>query len=668
MRARLSERDPWIRFAWFSFGLLFVFGGRELFLQGLGTGGGEFLGFFSSKWGIGLIAFAIVGLSILGFTFASVLNPKRTMMWVDQVGKWVGGYPLLGWAIATASIIFPVILLQGPWGWRFGQSTFRVMLLVLSGLVAGIFLPPRTGKFWVRWALSTVVAVTIVTITERFLLISDNPFTLGWSEGNRLWDYSLYFGRDRYSISGEFRYPTYLTPGRHGLWGLPFLLFPSISIQGLRIWDGILWTVPYLVLGAVLFFRRKVQISTSWKLLLTLWSFLFISQGPIYSPLILAAVILVWGYDAKKPWRSLLVTFLASLYAGLSRWTWMFAPAIWAGTLALLDEDVSQPFIRRLKQPTFLGAAGLLGALSSLFIMDLAFPRPDAIYSTSLSQPLLWDRLWASATNPTGVVPGLIYAIGPLLIFLVWVGLSKYSKWDYFQVFVLVMVFLGFLGVGLMASVKIGGGSNLHNLDMLLVTLVLLIGAIVSKKWDPGTLPPYILAILAIVWFMPILNLSLNSQSIELPSWDLSRIGESLGALSELDAVEALATIRTEVAAAAEEGEVLFMDQRQLLTFGEISGVPLVMDYELKHVMNQAMGHNERYFEQFRRDIENHRFSLIVSDPLYIGFQGSKVPFGEENDAWVQEVTIPILENYEPIERLDKVLVWLLVPKEEVEE
>jgi hypothetical protein len=164
------------------------------------------------------------------------------------------------------------------------------------------------------------------------------------------------------------------------------------------------------------------------------------------------------------------------------------------------------------------------------------------------------------------------------------------------------------------------------------------------------------------------LNLSLNSQSIEHPSWDLSRIGESLGALSELDAVEALATIRTEVAAAAEEGEVLFMDQRQLLTFGEISGVPLVMDYELKHVMNQAMGHNERYFEQFRRDIENHRFSLIVSDPLYIGFQGSKVPFGEENDAWVQEVTIPILENYEPIERLDKVLVWLLVPKEEVEE
>jgi hypothetical protein len=668
MRARFSDRVSWIRLAWFSFGLLFFLGGRELFLRGMGTGRGEFLGYFSSKWGVGLIAFVIAGIGILGFTLSSILKPHRTKIWFDQLSRWLEGYPLLGWAIAAISILFPVVLLQGPWGWRFGQPTFRIMLLVLSGLVAGLFLPHRAGNFWIRWAVSTLAAATVLTITERFLLISDNPFPLGWSEGNRLWDYSLYFVRDRYAISGDFYYPTYLTPGRHGLWGLPFLFFPSISIQGMRIWDGILWTTPYLILGAVLFFRSKTNISTSWKLLLTLWSFLFISQGPIYSPLILAATILVWGYDAKKPWRSLSVTFLASLYAGLSRWTWMFAPAIWAGTLALLDEDVSQAFIHRLKLPVVLGVGGLLGALSSLLIMNFAFPRPDAIFSTSLSQPLLWDRLWSSATNPTGIVTGLVYALGPLFLFLIWVILSKYSKWDFLQNMILIIMITGFLAVGLAASVKIGGGSNLHNLDMLFVTLIILVGAIVSKKWDPSTFPPYILAILVIVWLMPIVNLSHTSQSIELPSWDLSRTGLNLDAPTDFDAVEALATIRFEVAAAAEKGEVLFLDQRQLLTFGEITGVPLVMDYELKHVMNQAMGHNDKYFEQFRRDIENHRFSLIVSDPLYIVFQGSKVPFGEDNDAWVEEVTIPILESYEPIERLDKVLVWLLAPIEEVEE
>jgi hypothetical protein len=648
--------------------VLFTLGWRELFLRGLGTGGGEFLGNFSLKWGIGLIAFSIVGIGILGLTISGIVRPSRISNWIDLIGERLKAYPRLGWMIALISILFPLILLLGPWGWRFNESIFRVSLLVFTGLIAGIFIPIHTENFWLRWATSTVIAITLLTISERFLLASNNPFPLGWSEGNRLWDYSLYFARDRYDILGDFHYPTYLTPGRHGLWGLPFLLFPSISILGMRIWDGILWTAPYLILGAVIFFRRKVQISSVWKVLLTLWVFLFISQGPIYAPLILAAVILMWGYDAERPWRSLLVTFLAALYAGLSRWTWMIAPAIWAGTLAFLDEEGSQPLVSRLRKPVLLGAAGLLGALGSLLIMDLAFPRPDTIFSTSLSQPLLWDRLWSSATNPTGVVPGMLYAIGPLLVFLIWVGLSKYIKWDLIQGLILLIGFVGFLTVGLMASVKIGGGSNLHNLDMLFVFLVILLGAIVSKKWDLGAMPPFIRAALVIIWFMPILNLSLNSQSTELPSWDLTRAGQSLDTPTEQDAIEALATIRAEVAEAAKVGEVLFLDQRQLLTFGEITGVSLVMEYELKHVMNQAMGNNAAYFEQFRIDIENHRFSMIVSDPLSIVFQGAKVPFGEENDVWVEEVTIPILEEYEPIERLDKVLVWLLVPIAEVEE
>lgn len=660
--------DNWIRLAWLSFGVLFFLGSRELFIRGIGTGTGQFFGWFSLKWGIGLIGFSIAGGAILGWTISSVIKPQRTAGWIDLIGERLKPYRLVGWGIGFLAIIFPILVLQGPWGWRFSQSMFRISILLFAGLIAGIFLPKHIGGFWLRWATSTAIAITLLTITERFLLVSSNPFPLSWSEGNRLWDYSLYFARDRYTFIGDFAYPTYLTPGRHGLWGLPFLILPSISITGMRLWDAFLWTAPYLLFGAVVFFRRAIKISNLWKVLLSAWVFLFISQGPIYAPLVLSATILIWGYDKERKWRSLLATFIAALYAGLSRWTWMVAPAIWAGTLALLDEDHSQPLFSRFKRPVLLGVGGLAGALSSMLIMDLLFPRPDAIFSTSLSQPLLWDRLWSTATNPIGVVPGLLYAIGPLLIFLTWAGISKYVKWDVIQVLVLLVGLIAFLVVGLMASVKIGGGSNLHNLDMLFVSLVIIVGAIVYDRWDLREMPPHAWAVLLVVWFMPILNLSLNNQSTELPSWDLSRAGESLDAPTDRDAVEALATIRAEVAAAAEVGEVLFMDQRQLLTFGEITGVPLVMDYELKHVMNQAMGHNEEYFEQFREDIENHRFSLIVSDPLHIVYQGPKVPFGEENDAWVEEVTIPILDHYEPVERLEKVFVWLLAPKEEVEE
>lgn len=668
MKNLLKDEDFWVRLAWFSFGVLVVLGERDLFLRGMGTGGGEFLGYFSLKWGIGIIAATIFGVALLAFVIASIRNPRKTEAWFDIFNRWLGKYSAIGWLLVAASILFPVFLLFGPWGWRFGQPTFRVFLVVLSGSIAGISVPYQNANFWLRWALGTMLAVTILTISERFLLISDNPFPLSWSEGNRLWDYSLYFLRDRYDIVGEFQYPTYLTPGRHGLWGLPFLFFPSISILGMRIWDGILWTIPYFLLGGALFLRRKLQIPVHWKLLLLLWTWLFLSQGPIYAPLILAAAFLLWGYDREKPRQTLLVTFLASLYAGLSRWTWMIAPATWSVILVILDEEPSMPLVDRLKRPLTAGIAGLLGAAASVLIMDLAFPRPDAIYSTSISQPLLWERLWSSPTNPTGIVPGLVYAIGPLLAFLIWAILSGYLRWDQVQIGALLAAFLGFLGIGLVASVKIGGGSNLHNLDMLLVTLVILVGIVVIKKWIPDTFPVYLWGIFTLIWFMPILNLSFTSQSIEPPSWDLSRTGYSLEAPTAQDAVEALATVRAVVQGAAKEGEVLFIDQRQLLTFGEITGVPLVMEYELKHVMNQAMGHNEAFFEAFRKDIKNQRFSLIVSDPLAIVYQGSEEPFGEENDAWVGEVSVPILESYEPVEQLNKVLVWLLVPKVEDEE
>lgn len=668
MRSILEQRLTWSRLAWLSLGILFLLGARELFLRGLGTGNGEFLGNFSQKWGLGLIAFGIFGIGVLGVAITGVVNPDQISRWLNRAGNYFERWPKLRWLMAAGAVIFPAFLMLGPWGWRFDHPTFRLSLIVLVGLISAIFIPPRIGNLWIRWAISSLIITTILTISGRFILVSDLPFPLGWSEGNRLWDYSLYFGVDRYTISGEFSYPTYLTPGRHGLWGLPFLIFPDISIQGMRFWDAILWTFPYLLLGAVVFLRRSIQISTPWKWMLTMWTLLFISQGPIYAPLIFSAVMVVWGYDANKPWRSIFATFIAALYAGLSRWTWMVAPAIWVGALALLDESSTKPFLQRLKKPFILGTAGILGAVSSQIIMNVAFPRPDAIYSTSLSQPLLWDRLWSSATNPTGIVPGLLYAIGPLVIFLVWAGVSKFIRLDATQISVILISFIGFLGIGLVASVKIGGGSNLHNLDMLLVTLVLLVGAIVWKISGPIKLPGYVSAILALVWFMPILNLSYSSLSIDIPIWETTRAGQSLDSPSEKDAKEALASIRYEVSKAADKGEVLFLDQRQLLTFGEITDVPLVMDYELKHVMNQAMGQNSNYFELFRRDLENHRFSMIVSDPLYIVFQGSKVAFGEENDAWVEQVTIPILEYYEPVAKFDKVLVWLLAPIEEVEE
>ena len=124
-----------------------------------------------------------------------------------------------------------------------------------------------------------------------------------------------------------------------------------------------------------------------------------------------------------------------------------------------------------------------------------------------------------------------------------------------------------------------------------------------------------------------------------------------------------LSLIQEWVANAQKRGEVLFMDQRQLLTFGYIKGVPLVSEYEKKYLMDQAMGDTAAStFPAFYRDLENHRFSLIISDPLRLPIKDSDYSFGEENNAWVKWVAAPILCYYEPLVTLREFKIQLLVP------
>jgi hypothetical protein len=116
------------------------------------------------------------------------------------------------------------------------------------------------------------------------------------------------------------------------------------------------------------------------------------------------------------------------------------------------------------------------------------------------------------------------------------------------------------------------------------------------------------------------------------------------------------------VAEAASRGPVLFIDQRQLLTFELVPEAEQVWDYGLLDLMDQAMANAEGYLHRFQADLAAERFSLIVVDPLPIIWQDRASSYGEESDAWVRHVSIPILEHYRPIAELDDVGVWLLEP------
>jgi hypothetical protein len=138
-----------------------------------------------------------------------------------------------------------------------------------------------------------------------------------------------------------------------------------------------------------------------------------------------------------------------------------------------------------------------------------------------------------------------------------------------------------------------------------------------------------------------------------------------LGSLpSEELTYSTLELIRSYVQEAKMRGDVLFMDQRQLLTFGYIQNVALVWEYEKKLMMDQALNGNMDYFIPFYNDLAAKRFSLIISDPLRTPIKDSGYQFGEENNAWVKWVALPVLCYYEPVKTIKYVRVQLLIPSE----
>jgi hypothetical protein len=286
--------------------------------------------------------------------------------------------------------------------------------------------------------------------------------------------------------------------------------------------------------------------------------------------------------------------------------------------------------------------------------MALAFPRPDPVYGTALSQPLLWYRLLPSATNPLGVLPALVMAVGPLLGLLAWAVVRRALPWDRWVCLGSAAVLAAFLGVGLVASVKIGGGSNLHNLDMFLISLVLLAAMALMRLRSKANLR---------VGTLPEARQVLLVLCVAVPAWLTVRQGGPLVLPARANVEQALKQAREAIQAAADEGAVLFLDQRQLLTFGQIRGVPLEMDYELKDVVNQAMAANVAFLDGFYQDLAAHRFVLIVSPPVEQEYRGRSHPFGEEDDAQVRYLYLPLLQYYEPALVLDEVDIWLLRPR-----
>ncbi|NPV56431.1 MAG: hypothetical protein HPY76_07160 [Anaerolineae bacterium] len=609
-----------------------------------------------------IVAFLVL---MLAFAFANI-------WWMGAVEKLNGirrKLGLLRWILAMlVALGIGYLFLYSKWSEVISGDWLRASFL-LAALVAMTWLLSRSEEHaYTAEAFFTagILFGSIFIFMDELQTVVAYPFSIGWSEGNRIWDYSVIFGRRLYNYPADQSLPAYIDLGRQTLWGLPFML-PNVDIVMVRLWSALVFTVPYFILGLFVFYKRGQKVG-AW-LLVALWTFMFLHQGPIYTPLILVA-ILVAGTRRMPWWLGVVVLSLAGYYAYISRSTWVFTAGMWAALFAFVE---STPFqvktVRgRWLRAIALGGAGIFGGYLVPKLlqvirawMSASKPQPGGITVAGVGelvgrQPLLWERLLPNPTNPLGIVFSLLLAVGPLTALIL--VLAKRSHWrlNIWQQALITLELLAFLVVGIIASVKIGGGNNLHNMDMFLICLVFVAGLLWKAGGDQtiqsiDLQPWFVKLILAAAILYPASQGMLTAQPLEMPSTAVAE-----GALADIN----------RFVDDSRSGEILFMDQRQLLTFGYVPDVPLVPQYEKKLMMDKALADSAGYFDGLYADLAQHRFTLIVSEPLWTSFQGAtyEYGFGDENDAWVKWVSIPVLCFYEPVETNMTVGFQLLQPRQ----
>src|SRR5688572_8424020 len=665
-------------------------------------GSGIWLGQFSFKWALAFFVFVLFCVFCFFAVVTLLWSPHQLGSILDRLSNLRERLSPVRWVLAILILIIPVWLLQYTfYGAVLYRPYLRILLWGLSTIFVGVLLTRGTKVFltWSYLLASLVLTSGVFNFVAPLANVTSYPFSLGWSEGNRLWDYSVLFGSDLYDYPAHKPIPVLLDIGRQFIGGIPFLV-PGVTIWQARLWIALTNVVPYLILGWIAF-RLPKKYLFAW-VLAAIWAFTFVRQGPIHPPLLLAAIVVAFAWG-QSLWIAIPLVILSSYFAEASRFTWMFAPGMWAGMLELSGSVQQNGILDRNAwiRAVSVGLAGLFGgyfapklipSTISWFNAFSAQPASEIVTSVGnevagpdvstgiTAQPLLWYRLFPNATLEYGILMSLLLAITPLVVILIYLSVTRRWLLNTWQKLAIILPLLAFLVVGLIISVKIGGGGNLHNLDMFIIGL-LFATAIAWRNgghaWieqaaiSPVWIRIMVLLLIIIPGLQPLMSLAPISFSENMTAVvtlaDIppdSAFPETLP--SEQDTMKALGRIRQEVERAASNGDVLFIDQRQLLTFGYIKGIPLIPEYDKKVLINQAMSEDAQYFQSFYLDLASQRFSLIISNPLHMRIQTDTDDFGEENNAWVKWVSSPVLCYYEPLVTLKKVTVQLLVPREDI--
>ncbi len=604
---------------------------------------------------IGLVGLGAVDLGALAATWTSW--GKRITKRVFLLPEFMIRFRWVSWLILIFAVIaFPWLVLN-LMGDLLIDIFPRLLVFCVLVFVGGVSLKALYPMLSSRSAaISTALMAAIVYhIATLLIQVTDYPLSLSWSETSRYYLGSLFAAGKVYGMQVP---PSVLHPTRYLMQSIPFFV-GDIPLWGHRLWQIVLWVIS--AIWAAYLFARRLKLSNKFLVaLVAIWFYLALFQGPVYYHLLVPVIIILGWFDRRKFWRNLVLVIIASAWAGISRVNWYPVPAMLAATLYLLEEKQGEtPLWRYLIPPAVWAIVGVVTAFASqtLYVI-LSGNDPDA-FTSSFSSDLLWYRLFPNVTYPAGILFNVLLVSFPLLWVVLVAMLKKRGQWTAIRTLGVWAMILVLLAGGLVVSVKIGGGSNLHNVDAYLVLLKVVAGYLYFNQFlaegnENLTSPFSWLRTLSIV-AIPIYFAVSSGSPLDLPPQNV--------VAASLDVFHQHVNH-----ASRDGGDVLFISQRHLLIFDDQIDVPLIPDYEKVFFMEMAMSKNPSYLNNFYDDLEDQRFAAIVTDQALENFKDRDQAWSEEHNVWVQYVSKPMLCYYQPRQTLRNLHEQVLYPRDGVEE
>jgi hypothetical protein len=593
----------------------------------------------------------LLGLAV----YAWAGRTARLLSWIDRSVVWLRRVRFL--ALVGAVLLFVVFpfLVLGSYGVYLTSTVTRTFVYILFVLAIAVLLSAwRRDKSWLEMLPFSLMVLALVYNAASYIPhVSTYPFSLNWSEASRYYYSSIFFSKQIYGHQIPWPHSNF---SRYLMQAVPYL-FSDLPLWVHRLWQALMRLVfPYLA-GYTL--SKRLGLKSRFEIFLfSLWAGLFLFQGPVFYQMLVIVILVLWLFDSQKFWRSFIVVAVASIWAGLTRINWVPMPGLMAASLYLMERRVlgsdRKSLARYLVPPVVWAVAGgVIGLLTQNWYIHNSGLPPELLQG-AYTQELLWYRLWPNLSYPTGIFLAIMLVSGPVLAYVIWSFSGWKPRWHPLRVAGLVAALLVLFAGGLVISVKIGGGTNLHNLDayltiLMLVAVYLFYRKFVNRRGEGLTIRP------GWAWLTAI---------VAIPAVFAVTYGGQLTGYDPLEAQSMLALLQSYVdRAGQEEGEILFVSQRHLLTFDLIETDQLVDDYEQMILMEMAMADNQPYLDAFRRDLESHRFSLIVHSRLPGRVkQPEEFSLAEENNVYLERVAVYLECYYEVIQRIPSIGVDVLIP------